>query len=275
MLIRTAMRLTELSPMFRRLMWRQWYQYLAGYQIADWRFMNYGYEPIDAAEHRVVLEAPDEADRYSIQLYDRVARAIPLAGRDVLEVGCGRGGGSSFVQRYHHPRHMTGVDYSHKAVRICKRQYQAQGLSFVQGDAEALPFGDESFDAVLNVESSHCYGSVPAFLTQVRRVLRPGGHFSFVDLRTAVDRDKLHAQVEACGLTIVEQQEITPNVLAALRLDSPRKLAQIERHTAKRLAGKQVAGTVREFAAVEGSQVFQNFQNGTFVYLRYLLKKPN
>ncbi|QDU31359.1 Phthiotriol/phenolphthiotriol dimycocerosates methyltransferase [Anatilimnocola aggregata] len=57
-----------------------------------------------------------------------------------------------------------------------------EGLSFVVGDAENLPFEDDTFDAVVNVESSHCYRSDPAFLAQVRRVLRTGGHVLFADL---------------------------------------------------------------------------------------------
>jgi hypothetical protein len=35
MLIRLAMKLSELSPRFKKLLWRRWYQYLAGYKMAD------------------------------------------------------------------------------------------------------------------------------------------------------------------------------------------------------------------------------------------------
>jgi ubiquinone/menaquinone biosynthesis C-methylase UbiE len=45
----------------------------------------------------------------------------------------------------------------------------------VHGDAENLPFPQVSFDAVINVESAHCYGSIERFLAEVHRVLRPGG----------------------------------------------------------------------------------------------------
>ena len=41
--IRMAMKLSEISPAFKKFLWRRWYQYLAGYQIADWQFMNYGF----------------------------------------------------------------------------------------------------------------------------------------------------------------------------------------------------------------------------------------
>jgi len=267
MLIRLAMKLSEISPRFKKLLWRRWYQYLAGYKMADWQFMNYGYASLDASEEPV-LHPDDEPNRYAIQLYRRVARAVELKGREVLEVGCGRGGGSSFITRSHHPKQMTGVDFSARAIRFCRENHRIDGLSFVHGDAEALPFGDESFDAIINVESSHCYGSMPAFLLEVTRILRPGGHFLFADLRSTEDRERLHGQLLETGMAILETQDITPNVLEALRQDSERRLALIERS-----ANKRLIGTFREFAAIVGSDVFDGFKNGSATYVRYVLQK--
>ena len=53
----------------------------------------------------------------------------------------------------------------------------------MEGNAEKLPFADQSFDAVINVEASHCYPRFPQFLDEVARVLRPGGHFLYTDVR--------------------------------------------------------------------------------------------
>lgn len=269
MLIRMAIRLSQLSPWFRKLLWRQWYQHLAGYRVADWRFMNYGYAELDAAKPLFILQADDEPDRYAILLYHRVAGAVDLKGRDVLEVGSGRGGGASFVKRYHHPSRMTGADISAKAIRFCREHHRVDNLSFLQGDAETLPLDDHSFDAVINVESSHCYGSMPVFLSEVNRVLRPGGHFLFADLRATSELDRLHAQLAGSGMAILEHQDITPQVLAALREDSGRKLAMIQGWVSQRLIG-----TFREFAGIEGSDIFAGFQNGSVSYVRYVLKKP-
>ncbi|MEQ8789342.1 MAG: class I SAM-dependent methyltransferase [Pirellulaceae bacterium] len=270
MIIKTALKLTEFSPSFRRFLWRRWYQYLAGYGVSDWRFMNYGYAQIEFEEAPLKLPPEDESDRYAIQLYHQVAGAIELRDRDVLEVGSGRGGGASFVKRRHLPRRMTGVDFSAKAVRFCRKQHRLEGLSFVHGDAEALPLGDETFDAVINVESSHCYGSMPAFLREVDRVLRPGGHFLFADLRAEADRDRLDAQLRETGMKIVEQRDVTQNVLEALRQDSERKQALIERSV-----NRHLIRLFRQFAAVEGSEVLEGFRSGAIVYLRYALRKPD
>lgn len=268
MLIALAMKLIQLSPSFKRWLWHRWYQYLAGYKISDWRFMNYGYASLKVGAAPLALQPADEPNRYSVQLYHHVASAIDLEGLDVLEVGCGRGGGASFVKRYLRPKHLTGVDFSPKAVRFCQENHRLEGLKFLAGDAESLPFDDASFDAVINVESSHCYGSMPAFLAQVKRVLRPGGHFLFADLRSTVDRDRLHENIVATGMNILAQEEITANVLEALRSDSERKQALIDQGISKRWRS-----TFRQFAAIEGSDIYSGFKDGSAVYVRYLLQK--
>lgn len=269
MLIGMALKLSQLSPWFKRRLWRQWYQHLAGYPVASWRFMNYGYTALDEREPPLILAADDEPDRCAIQLYHRVARAIDLAGLQVLEIGSGRGGGSSFVKRYHHPSRMTGVDISAKAIQFCRAHHPVEHLSFVPGDAEALPFDDRSFDAVINVESSHCYGSMTVFLAEVKRVLLPGGRFLFADFRAAQELDVLQAQMAASGMTILEHEDITPQVLAALRRDSERKSALIHGRVSRRLIN-----TFQQFAGIEGSDIFNGFQEGTVGYVRYVLQKP-
>lgn len=267
MFVRLALWLSTHSPAFKRFLWRRWYQYLAGYQLVDWSFMNYGYAPLEG-EYPLELQPADEPNRYSAQLYHYTASRVPLEGLDLLEVGSGRGGGAAFVKRYLQPQTLTGVDFSAKAVHFCQQHRRDEGLSFVHGDAEALPFPDESFDAVLNVESSHCYGAPAKFFGEVRRMLRPGGHFLFADLRGSADRDKLQEQLAATGLTIVEQEEITDNVLAALARDSQRKLVLLEQHGNRRLMS-----VFRQFAAIEGSSVYEAFRTRQMVYLRYLLRK--
>ena len=69
-------------------------------------------------------------------------------------------------------------------------------------------------------------------------------------------------------MTVLLEQDITSNVLEALRHDSQRKVALIKKSVRKRLVG-----TFEEFAAVEGSEVFDGFRNRSVIYLRYVLQK--
>jgi len=167
-------------PGMKKLLWRALYGYLAELGHADgWSFMNYGFAKADAES--IPLAPEDEGNRHWIQLYDHVVDAVDLEGKETVEVGCGRGGGASFVKRYRRPKHMIGVDLSANAVELCRKTYSIDGLEFRVGDAEKLPLGDSSVDALINVESSHCYPSFATFVAEVHRVLRPGGHFLFAD----------------------------------------------------------------------------------------------
>jgi len=99
-----------------------WYIRLAAIdRDADMLLMNYGWAALDENQPRLELLPEDEKDRYCIQLYHRTAAAIDLRGLDVLEVGCGRGGGASYIQRYLAPHSMTGLDRTAPGIRFCKR----------------------------------------------------------------------------------------------------------------------------------------------------------
>ena len=70
---------------------------------------------------------------------------------------------------------MTGSDFTPTAISLSQKVHCGiPNLTFVQGDAEKLPFEDHMFDTVINVESSHCYGNMDAFVKEVARVLKPG-----------------------------------------------------------------------------------------------------
>src|SRR5215213_1645074 len=96
--MRLLLFLLNVSPLLRKFLWRWWYSKLAR-QIRndEWTFMNYGYAPGDPGAMDLPLEAADEADRLCIQLYEHVTKPAVLSGKDVLEVGSGRGGGMSYV----------------------------------------------------------------------------------------------------------------------------------------------------------------------------------
>ncbi len=254
-------------PVLRRLLWRRWYNFLAR-RFADsrWTFMNYGY--LATGDGPLALEHADEPDRYCIQLYNHTVSTAELAGRDVLEIGSGRGGGASYLHRYLRPASTVGVDYSRQAITFCQATHRAPGLSFRQGDAEALPFDDNTFDVVVNVESSHCYGSMPAFLGQVARVLRPGGYFCFADLRAADDVATLQAQLAASGLDQVLEEDISNEVVRAMEADSQRKQDMIQQ-----FIPRLISATFSNFAGVRESKIWSALATGRTRYLRCVLHK--
>lgn len=232
--------------------------------------MNYGYAPGDTNQEALRLDQSDEADRHCIQLYHHVAREVDLAGAAVLEVGSGRGGGCSYVARYLRPAQVCGVDFSQNAVHLCRSVHQAPNLSFQQGNAEALPCESGAFDAVINVESSHCYGSIPAFLNEVFRVLKPGGHFLWADMRAREEIADCRREFEEAGFQVLKEETITPNVLQAMQVESDAKRAKIAGSVPRFLRR-----AVGDFAGLEGSPAFETLRAGRAEYLHCVLKKPD
>ncbi len=263
MILKLLAVISNAFPAARRGLWRFWYQIVSRkYTAEDFRYMNYGYAPLDPAEPRLQLEAADEKDRACIQLYDQVASTVPLAGKRVLEVGSGRGGGADYIARTHKPARMVGVDYSSTAVELCAKTYSTPNLQFKQGDAENLPLAEGEFDVVINVESSHCYGSMANFAAQVFRVLAPGGHFVWTDFRTKAEIETAVNAVLGAGFTLVSRRVISPNVVEALEMVGEAKAKFIAARVPRFLRSK-----FEQFAGSPGSIVHTQFKSGEGIYL--------
>ena len=228
--------------------------------------MNYGYEdPND----ELALSSRDEKNRYFIQLYAHTLKqAGPVAGRDVLEVGCGRGGGSEWIARTQGVKSITGMDLASSAIRLCQANHRASNLTYVQGDAEEIPFPEASFDVVLNVESCHHYPSLPTFFTEVERVLKPGGHFCVAFYGEQPGLRRFGRAAAESGLEIVEFLDITPYVVNALRVSNEMKTALIRRY-----APWYMTPVLKFFAGVEGSEIHRGFTEGRLTYVASLLRK--
>lgn len=123
-------------------------------------------------------------------------RALELArigpADRLLDVASGQGTSALLAARELGCR-VVGLEYGDRAVEEAARAVREAKLdervSFCQGDAEALPFEDESFDAVL-CECSLCtFPDKARAAAEMRRVLRPGGRLALTDV--VVDHSRL------------------------------------------------------------------------------------
>lgn len=92
----------------------------------------------------------------------------------VLDLGCGRGGVVELFWR--DVKLAAGIDPDVPSLA----EHRASGLPVVRGVGERLPFVDESFDLIVCLWVLEHLREPAATLAEVRRVLRPGGHFVFV-----------------------------------------------------------------------------------------------
>lgn len=108
---------------------------------------------------------------------DVLAELVPIAGRDIVELGCGAARLARSLLARHPDSRVTGleVDEHQHAKNLAWPQ---PGLTFVSGGAQAIPFPDARFDVALMLKSLH-HVPMPLLaqaLGEAARVLRPGGY---------------------------------------------------------------------------------------------------
>lgn len=117
-------------------------------------------------------------DEHRYKVHWRLQSAVGFertTGLRVLEIGCGCG---SEAERFARAgAHYTAVDLTNAALSITKRRFQLEELDgrFIQGDAENLPFANDSFDLVYSHGVLHHTPDTPRAIREVHRVLSPGG----------------------------------------------------------------------------------------------------
>ncbi|MEO8291239.1 MAG: methyltransferase domain-containing protein [Gaiellaceae bacterium] len=111
----------------------------------------------------------------------------PLApGELVLDIGSGAGTDSLVAaQMVGSEGRVTGVDMTPEMLAKAKAaavEMEAANVEFVAGEAEGLPFGDESFDVVISNGVIDLVPDKDAVFSEIHRVLRPGGRVQIADV---------------------------------------------------------------------------------------------
>ena len=109
----------------------------------------------------------------------------PLALGNALEIGCGLGRGARLLVDRMECKHVVAFDLEHRLVRLAKRLLPArvlQAVSLYTGDAQDLPFSDETFDAVVNFGIIHHVLDWRRCISEIARVTRSGGFFFFEEI---------------------------------------------------------------------------------------------
>jgi ubiquinone/menaquinone biosynthesis C-methylase UbiE len=220
----------------------------------DFAFMNYGFAPLSAE-----LAGSAEPEKYCLQLYRQLVGGTDLRGKKVVEVSCGRGGGAAHVAASFMPASYLGIDISEKNLQLARKRFaKILSLTFQTGNAESLGMPDASCDALLNVEASHLYDNPAQFFAEAFRVLRKDGMFFHVDLAWK-DKDP-PGMIAAAGFELVAVEDITPNVVQALELDSERREAIVMTFP------EHIRDDFRDWSGVRGFRAYNRLRNGEWVY---------
>jgi SAM-dependent methyltransferase len=131
------------------------------------------------AMHRATWDSGDYtnvADRFVIPLGTTALKAAnPAPGTEVLDVAAGSGNPAIAVAQT--GARVTALDLAPSLLEIGRARARAAGvdIDFVEGDAEALPFDDESFDVALSVVGVQFAPRHEVVARELARVVRPGG----------------------------------------------------------------------------------------------------
>ena len=108
---------------------------------------------------------------------------VPVNAR-VLDVGCGSGWAARLLAERASEGNVVGIDVSDEMVRVAREQSaQLSNVEYQVASAENLPFPNDSFTHAFSMESLYYYADIAKALSEIARVLEPGGLFvTVVDL---------------------------------------------------------------------------------------------
>lgn len=138
------------------------------------------HEPSSAAEelrllHLRLIKLSDAA--LFLELLEE-ARGLLRGARAILELGAGLGWGACLVKRLHPDASVVTSDPVHEALTIVprwERLFEVRLDGVLAAACQALPVRDASFDVVLSFAAAHQFVEQAAALSEIGRVLRPGG----------------------------------------------------------------------------------------------------
>jgi SAM-dependent methyltransferase len=218
-------------------------------------FLNYGYVPTDSNNESSFIIRDGTFNANSVRLVFEVIGSLDLNDCTIAEIGCGRGGNSALVAEKFNAQ-VIGIDMSAEAIAFCRRRHVSPSTDFRVGNALDIPLDDASCDAVINVESSHSYGNLPKFLSQVRRICRSGGWFLHTDFLSPEDWEYIRMRLKALDFSTESDRDITANVLAS-RDQASSNYEQVYGDGNARVAN---------FLALPGSAIYEQLRAGLLEY---------
>ncbi len=142
-----------------------------------------------------------------------ISRLPELKGKNILEIGCGNGFQSLYILDKFKPGSVTGIDINEYSINIAKARVvegNIQNATFHVDNAQELTkVESESMDMVINIESAFHYPDKDKFLSEIHRVLKPGGLFLIADILNKKDDANLSPKKWRKGMSLFHWSENT------------------------------------------------------------------
>lgn len=136
-------------------------------------FLNHGYAP-------AYEEFDDVNFKHQLSLYKKAVEHLDLDNKSMLEVGCGRGGGSKWIADTYNVQ-MYACDITPANISVCKLN-EKENLIYAVSAAENISYKDESMDAIFSIEASQAFEDLGIFFKKAHQALKHGGSITMVDM---------------------------------------------------------------------------------------------
>lgn len=107
---------------------------------------------------------------------EKISGFIDLKNKNILDVGCGNGNLLKFIADNYSPKYVTGIDHDLQWWNTSEES-GGGGWNIKNGNAEALYFDNNSFDAIYSISTFEHINNIEKALSEIKRVLKPGGKF--------------------------------------------------------------------------------------------------
>jgi len=142
-----------------------------------------------------------EKEHQSEKERSKIKKLIPYLcvkeGDQVLDAGCGTGRLIPYIKRYAGSTgQIVEMDFARKMLTIAKEKHAASNISFIQSDAQKVPFQEKSFDAVI------CFALFPHIpdkqkaLHEFKTILKPGGSLVIAHTMSREELNAFHKKVK-------------------------------------------------------------------------------
>ncbi len=183
-------------------------------------FFNLGYVPTKSAPPRSKIKLSDFViNKNAISLVLEVIADANLNNKNIIDMGCGRGGTLSVVEDYFNPRKIIGIDISQSSINYLKNSYKQNSLEFICGEATNIKIEDNWADIVIMIELMNSNPYILKVYSEIARVLKPGGEL----LHSGIFPNEYYEEIIqgiAKDFDIWRNSDITGNVLLSCKNDA-------------------------------------------------------